>query len=93
MKVLFVYKFLTMGGVETVLRVRLEGLPDCGIDAHAWFLFDGPGRVIFEGITSRLHVGSTAMLRDFLIEEDFGLVTSLDTEEVFPILRRLRKQP
>jgi glycosyltransferase involved in cell wall biosynthesis len=92
-KVLFVYKFLTMGGVETVLRVRLESLPELGVDAHAWFLFDGPGRVIFEGIESRVHVGSTAMLRDFLIEEDFDLVSSLDTEEIFPTLRRLREQP
>ena len=93
MKALFVYKFLTMGGVETVLRVRLEGLPELGVDAHAWFLFDGPGRVIFEGIESRVHVGSTAMLRDFLIEERFDLVSSLDTEEIFPTLRRLRGQP
>jgi glycosyltransferase involved in cell wall biosynthesis len=92
-KVLFVYKFLTMGGVETVLRVRLEGLPDLGVDAHAWFFFDGPGRVIFEGMESRMHVGSTAMLRDFLIEEGFDLVSSLDTEEIFPTLRRLREQP
>jgi glycosyltransferase involved in cell wall biosynthesis len=92
-KVLFVYKFLTMGGVETVLKVRLEGLPDFGIDAHAWFLFDGPGRVIFEGMGSRVHVGSTAMLRDFLIEEQFDLVSSLDTEEIFPVFKRLREQP
>jgi glycosyltransferase involved in cell wall biosynthesis len=92
-KVLFVYKFLTMGGVETVLRVRLDGLPEYGFDAYVWFLFDGPGRVIFEGIESRVHVGSTAMLRDFLIEESFDLVCSLDTEEIFPTLRRLREQP
>jgi len=79
--------------VETVLRVRLEGLPDYGVDAHAWFLFDGPGRVIFEGMASRVHVGSTAMLRDFLLEGQFDLVSSLDTEEIFPVFRRLRKRP
>jgi glycosyltransferase involved in cell wall biosynthesis len=92
-KVLFVYKFLTMGGVETVLRTRLEGLPALGVDAHAWFLFDGPGRVIFEGIESRVHIGSTAMLRDFLIDKGFDLISSLDTEEIFPTFRRLREQP
>jgi glycosyltransferase involved in cell wall biosynthesis len=92
-KVLFIYKFLTMGGVETVLRVRLEGLPRHDIDAHAWFLFDGPGRVIFEGMEPRTHVGSTAMLRDFFIQENFDLVSSLDTEEVFPTIRKLRDQP
>jgi len=93
MKVLFVYKLLTMGGVETVLRARLEGLPRMGMDAHAWFLFDGPGRVIFEDMTSRVHVGPTGLLREFLLHERFDLVSSIDTEEIFPTVRRLRDRP
>jgi hypothetical protein len=36
-KVLFVYKYLTLGGVEAVLRARLDGLSAAGIEAHAWF--------------------------------------------------------
>ena len=47
MKVLFVYKYLTLGGVETVLRARLDGLAECGIDAHAWFFDDLGGRALF----------------------------------------------
>jgi glycosyltransferase involved in cell wall biosynthesis len=93
MKVLFVYKFLTMGGVETVLRVRLEGLPAYGIEPHAWFLFDGPGRVIFEGMDSRVYVGSTALLHDFLVQEELDLISSIDTEEIFPMLQRFRECP
>ena len=93
MKVLFVYKLLTMGGVETVLRARLEGLPKYGVDAQAWFLFDGPGRVIFEDVTSQVHVGSTGLLREFLLRENFDLLSTIDTEEILPTVRRLREQP
>jgi len=46
MKVLFVYRYLTMGGVEAVLHARLDGLQRHAWDAHAWFLFDGPGRAL-----------------------------------------------
>jgi glycosyltransferase involved in cell wall biosynthesis len=91
-KVLFVYKLLTMGGVETVLRARLEGLPKHGIEAHAWFLFDGPGRVIFEDMRSQVHVGSTGLLREFLLREDFDLLSTIDTEEILPTVRRLRER-
>ena len=47
MKILFVYKYLTMGGVESVLSARLMGLPNFGVDARAWFLSDGAGRGCF----------------------------------------------
>jgi glycosyltransferase involved in cell wall biosynthesis len=93
MRVLFVYKFLTMGGVEAVLGVRLNGLSEWGVDSHAWFLFDGPGRVIFKNVADRVHVGSTGYLRQFLQRQSFDLISSFDTEEVFPILSRLRESP
>jgi glycosyltransferase involved in cell wall biosynthesis len=93
MRVLFVYKLLTMGGVETVLRARLEGLPRHGIDAHAWFLFDGPGRIIFEDLPSKVHVGSTGLFRDYITQKSFDLISSIDTEEIFPLLRRFREPP
>ena len=49
MKVLFVYRYLTLGGVETVLRARLDGLARRGIEAHAWFFHDLGGRSVFTG--------------------------------------------
>jgi len=83
MKVLFVYKYLTIGGVETVLRSRLETLPALGIDAEAWFLQDGPGRVIFEGVDQLIHVGSTRELASEI--KNFDLLVTMDTEEVFDL--------
>ncbi len=60
MKVLFVYKYLTLGGCETVLRARLDGLTALGVDARAWFLNDGPGRSIFAGVEDRVHLSDAA---------------------------------
>jgi glycosyltransferase involved in cell wall biosynthesis len=89
MRVLFVYKYLTLGGVETVLATRLRTLAAWGIDAHAWFFYDGPGRVIFEDLASQVHIGTSAALHRFLKEVDFTIISSLDTEELFPAFRRL----
>jgi glycosyltransferase involved in cell wall biosynthesis len=93
MRALFVYKYLTMGGVEAVLRARLEGLPESGVDAQAWFLADGPGREAFEGVAPRVHVGGLAALERFLEAEKIDLVSSIDTEEIFPLMGRLGEGP
>lgn len=83
MRVLFVYKYLTIGGVETVLRSRLDVLPKLGVSAEAWFLEDGPGRVIFDGIEDLIHVGTIRELTSVM--HDYDLLVSMDTEEVFDI--------
>jgi glycosyltransferase involved in cell wall biosynthesis len=92
MRVLFVYRFLTMGGVETVLRARLDGLARHGCDAHAWFLFDGPGRVLFDD-TDRVHVGGLLPLERHLSQEHYDLVSSIDTEETLSVMERLDPPP
>lgn len=84
MKVLFVYKYLTLGGVEAVLRARLDGLEASGIEAHAWFFHDYGGRSIFQGREDRLHVGPVEECLRFARREGFDLLSSIDTEEVLP---------
>ena len=84
MKVLFVYKYLTLGGVEAVLRARLDGLASSGIEAHAWFFHDYGGRSIFRGREDRVHVGGVEECLRFAREEGFGLLGSIDSEEVLP---------
>ena len=86
MRVLFVYKYLTLGGVESVLRARLEGLPEQGVDAHAWFLNEGDGRSIFRGLEERIHVGGHDALRTYLEAHPQDVVSSIDTEEAFPLI-------
>jgi glycosyltransferase involved in cell wall biosynthesis len=83
-KVLFVYKYLTLGGVEAVLRARLDGLGASGIEAHAWFFHDYGGRSIFRGREDRLHVGPVEDCLRFARAERFDLLSSIDSEEVLP---------
>jgi len=93
MKVLFVYRYLTMGGVEAVLHARLDGLQRHAWDAHAWFLFDGPGRALFEDVPDRVHVGDLVQLGKHLSQEHYDLVSSIDTEETLLALEHLDPAP
>jgi glycosyltransferase involved in cell wall biosynthesis len=86
MKVLFVYRYLTLGGCESVLRARLDELPAHGVTAEAWFLEDGEGRGIFEGVAGRWSVGSIDELRTSVEAGAFDVVSCLDTPEAFPPL-------
>jgi glycosyltransferase involved in cell wall biosynthesis len=84
MRVLFVYKYLTLGGVEAVLRARLDGLGALGIETHAWFFHDYGGLPIFEGLEERTHVGGVEDCLRFAREGGFDLLCSIDTEEILP---------
>jgi glycosyltransferase involved in cell wall biosynthesis len=84
MKVLFVYKYLTLGGVEAVLRARLDGLGGAGIEAHAWFFHDYGGGSIFAGLEDRIHLGSVEDCLRYAAEQEFDLLCSIDSEEVLP---------
>jgi glycosyltransferase involved in cell wall biosynthesis len=86
LKVLFVYKFLTLGGVEAVLRTRLAGLPDLGIDARAWFFHDLGGRPLFRDLEDRLLVGPPGAAVDWARSNGVDLVCTIDSEEVLPAL-------
>jgi glycosyltransferase involved in cell wall biosynthesis len=83
-KVLFVYKYLTLGGVEAVLRARLDGLGPAGIEAHAWFFHDYGGGSIFTGLADRIHLGSVEECLRYAAEQGFDLLCSIDSEEVLP---------
>ena len=86
MNVLFVYKYLTLGGVEAVLRTRLDGLSDFGINAHAWFLSYVDGKSILDPVDLRVWVGDVEQFRAHLREGGYSLVSSIDTEEIFPVM-------
>lgn len=89
MRVLFIYKYLTLGGVETVLRARLDGLDELGVEAHAWFFHDLGGRHVFSGLEDRIRVGSAGDCLAFA-RSGFDLVVAIDTEEVLPSLAERR---
>lgn len=82
MKCLFVYRFLTRGGVESVLRARVEGLPRFGVEARAWFLADGEGRDLFRGVEDRIQVGGIHDLQRFAEHWQPEVLATVDTAEV-----------
>jgi glycosyltransferase involved in cell wall biosynthesis len=87
LKVLFVYKYLTPGGVEAVLVTRLEELGRLGIEAHAWFFAEigGPeGRAMFAAVADRVHLGSPEICMELALHGGFDLVSTIDSEEIFP---------
>jgi glycosyltransferase involved in cell wall biosynthesis len=91
MKILFIYKYLTLGGVEAVLRARLDGLARWGIEAHAWFFHDLGGRAIFSGLKDQIHVGDPEACARFLAGGGFDAACSIDTEEIFPFCEGRRR--
>ena len=84
MKVLFVYKYLTLGGVETVLRARLDQLDRWGIEAHAWFFHDLGGRSVFAGCEERIRVGEPAECLE-VAAAGFDVLDTIDSEEILDV--------
>lgn len=89
MKALFIYRFLTLGGVEAVLATRLKGLKHWAIEAQVWFLFDGPGKTLFSGVFDQVQIGSTKALARYVETTAFEIISVLDTPEVFPVLNQM----
>lgn len=93
MKVLFVYKYLTFGGCETVLKTRIQGLRRRGHDARAWFFLDLGGRPLFEDLGDAVFVGDAEAFRASWGLRDWNLISTLDSEEVFEILASEAARP
>ncbi len=89
MKVLFVYRFLTTGGVEVVLRARLDGLEGSVIDGRAWFLKRVDGGAIFSGSSRDPYFGGLPRLEAHLRDNKYDAISVIDTPEVFPLLKQL----
>lgn len=81
MKILFLYRYLTVGGVETVLRCRLARLPEWGIEGKAYFLNDGPGRSMFSSLGHRILIGNLRDLNAYMTAEAPDLLVNIDTPE------------
>lgn len=82
MRVLFVYKYLSLGGVEAVLRARLEHLPSHGVHAEAWFFEDYGGGSMFVTTRDRTHLGTPAECVAYARSRGFDVLCTLDSEEI-----------
>lgn len=86
MRVVAAYSYLTVGGVETVLRGRMDALSAQGVDLHAWFLHDLGGRSVFSGRENRITVGPREALAHYVESNRPDLVLVIDTPEILPAL-------
>jgi glycosyltransferase involved in cell wall biosynthesis len=80
-KLLFVYRYLTLGGVESVVRARLDALRRRGMEAGAWFFEEHGGMPVFAGVEGSVHVGTPAALRAHLAARRYDAVCTIDTPE------------
>jgi glycosyltransferase involved in cell wall biosynthesis len=87
MKLLFVYKFCTLGGVEVILKNRLEVITEYHRDISADILFfdDFGGKKLF---TNRFEknvyiIKDPLRIKQFVIEGKYDFVISIDTPEIF----------
>jgi glycosyltransferase involved in cell wall biosynthesis len=86
-RILFIYQFCTLGGVEAVLRNRLEELAAHGVAVSLAFLDDLGGSDTFRRVPGiRLSVSRRELARR-LAEERFDFIVPIDTPEAYSLLR------
>ena len=83
MRLVFCYKYCTLGGCETVLSTRMHELGSLGIDAHAIFLDGGDGERLFADLGDRISIcrqPSAVKNKLSALQPDF--LISLDTHQI-----------
>lgn len=88
MKILYVYQFCTLGGVESVLRNRLFAFHKKGIFPRVVFLNDLGGSKMFEGFGNIHYENREGELRRLIDEGEFDFVIPIDTPQIYPVLKR-----
>jgi glycosyltransferase involved in cell wall biosynthesis/GT2 family glycosyltransferase len=88
-RILFVYQFLGLGGVEVVLQSRIAALADAGVDVRALFLEGGSGESLMTGLRDRITVtGDPAAWATLLEQFRPDWVLAIDTPQVLGTVRK-----
>jgi len=93
MKILFIYLFMSLGGVETVLKNRCEGFYALGVKADFIFLEDHGGRSSFREIdNSEIFVTNDQQeIEKIIARGNYDVVSVIDTPQVHALLRNVAK--
>lgn len=85
-RVMFVYQYLTLGGVEAVILSRMKQLRSLGIASQALFFYDLGGRSIFKALEDDIAVSADPQEQSKYISEfkPTHLIT-FDTPQIVPI--------
>ncbi len=91
-KLLFIYQYLGLGGVEAILATRMRSLRDMRIPVHAMFLQDAGGKVFFEDMPELISITENqSAIFEALSRSQPEMIVNIDTpnlisvaEQVFP---------
>jgi glycosyltransferase involved in cell wall biosynthesis len=81
MKILYIYRYLLLGGVTTQLANRLEFLRSVS-DPHFIFLSDHGGRTAFGDFDQIKVTDDPASVHDYVKKYQFDLIIAIDTKEM-----------
>jgi len=83
MRILYLYRYLGVGGTGTQLMNRLGHLMSHGVEVHFGFLHDLGGRGVY-GDYPHIHLfAGLEQTREFIEEEPFDVITVIDTPEYY----------
>ncbi|KJB86193.1 hypothetical protein AZ66_20190 [Paenibacillus sp. E194] len=93
LRVLNVYKWATMGGVERVFLNRAHAFQEYGISIvyDVYFLHDSGGREKFKKYIQKYELESNIRVVDDFKEDDYDLILSVDTPEILDKIRNNNK--
>ena len=93
-RILFVYQYLTLGGVEAVILARMNQLLRMGADCRALFFSDLGGRAMFGPLRDRIAIEDRVEAQLRLLEEYRpSHIISFDTPQILPHLAALEHRP
>ncbi len=94
MKLLFIYQFCTLGGVETVIANRLKALNSRDMKIDALFLQDFGGKSIFKDFMNSVHITNDyTKIAALLEKEKYDCIINIDMPQIFSILSKLSYRP
>lgn len=81
MKILYIYRYLLLGGVTTQLANRLGFLRNVS-DPHFVFLSDHGGRTAFGNYENLKVLSEPAPIYEYIVQQQFDLIIAIDTKEI-----------
>lgn len=88
-KVLYVYKWATMGGVERVLLNRAQAFKSSKIQVlqHVFFLHDSGGKRLLNKYIEKYNLDYYLQIVENFSPEQYDVVHSIDTPEIFEMMK------
>jgi len=93
MKFLFIYQYLSIGGVETIIKNRIKFFPK-SIKIDLLFLYKISSIEIFEGLNiNKIYIEKNLKkIKNIIMENKYDYIISIDTPQVHEILDNINEK-